>query len=272
MLLVRHPCVTDTTRESGAEVTTTLPELTTVVPENSIRFHGHDTHAHPVPHLVHVVTGAAEVVADGQTFRLAAKESLWLAPDVPHSARYTPGSVVLGPFLSPSTLPSGRVQRLGVVPRLTQLMATVLGAAPTTAEQVQPFRSALDALLLSLRGEFFALHVPGHPVARAVARAASSGRTLDELATAHRSSVRQVQRNFRAETGMPFSTWRARARLNVAIGRLRAGDSLTVAAHAAGYSTRSGLLKALSRETGLPEQALARDPVAALGERRSAAR
>lgn len=228
-------------------MTLTPRDLVTVVPENTIRFLGHDTHTHPVPHLIHVISGEGDFVVDGQEIHLSARESMWLAPGVPHSGRYRPGSVVLGPFLSPHTVPSTRVQLLGVVPELTSLMTTALGASPATEEQIRPFRSALDSLLLALRSDYFSLKLPAHPTARAIARAATSALTLDELAAAHRSSVRHIQRVFAAETGLPFSRWRARSRLNVAIRRLRGGDTLTVAAHFAGYATRSGLLKALSR-------------------------
>ncbi|MFI7275170.1 helix-turn-helix domain-containing protein [Streptomyces sp. NPDC049879] len=246
--------------ERRIEVTNTQRELTTVVPEHAIRFRGHRSHAHREPHLIHVVAGTADLLVDGRAVRLGTRESLWLAPGVPHSARYAPGSVVLGPLLSPGTVPAQRVQRLGVVPQVTRLMTTVLGAAPATPEQIRPFRAALDVLLRSLGSPYFTLRQPVHPAARAVARAAMSDLTLDELAAAQGTSVRHVQRVFREETGMSFSRWRARARLNVAISRLRGGDGLTVAAHLAGYTTRSGLLKALTRETGLPGTHFTGDP------------
>ncbi|MFR9725201.1 helix-turn-helix domain-containing protein [Streptomyces sp. MS19] len=235
--------------ERRIDVTNTQRELTTVVPEHTIRFRGHRSHAHREPHLIHVVAGTADLLVDGRAVRLGTRESLWLAPGVPHSARYAPGSVVLGPLLSPGTVPAQRVQRLGVVPQVTRLMTTVLGAAPATPEQIRPFRAALDALLRSLGSQYFTLR-----------RAAMSDLTLDELAAAQGTSVRHVQRVFREETGMSFSTWRARARLNVAISRLRCGDGLTVAAHLAGYTTRGGLLKALTRETGLPGTHFTGDP------------
>ncbi len=239
-----------------------------MVPENAVRFLGHKTHSHPVPHLIHVVTGAADLVVDGAALRLEARENLWLAPEVPHSACYTPESVVLGPFLSPGTLPAGRLQALGVVPRLTHLAGLILGVSPHTPEQVEPFRLALDDVLLSMSPEYFPLRLPAHPVAREIARASTtSHRTLEELAAGRYTSVRHLQRLFREETGLSFSQWRARARLNVAIRRLRGGDSQLLAARIAGYASRASLLKALGRESGLPARLLAADPLAALEAR-----
>lgn len=240
-------------------------ELISAVPVNSIRFLGHDTHHHDVPHLIHVVTGIAEVVADGERIRLSARENLWLAPGVPHSATLSAGGVALGPMLPAGTRPRARVQRLGVVPALTELMTTVLAAGPATTEQITPFRRALDARLRSLTTQYFPLALPSHPVARAIAREiVAAGETLDEAAARRHISVRHVQRIFHEETGLTVTRWRARARLNIAVARLRGGDTLTVAARSSGYATRSGLLKALHRETGVPMALLAEAPLAAL--------
>ncbi|MGW9557803.1 helix-turn-helix domain-containing protein [Nocardiopsis sp. NPDC055551] len=243
----------------------TPKQLCRVVPENTIRFLGHDTHEHEVPHLIHVVAGAAELVVAGESITLRARHNLWLAPHVPHSMRLEEGGMALGPLLSPGTSPPQRVHRLGVVPELTRVIMTVLGAAPATADQVRPFRDALDAVLGGLSRPRFPVTLPEHPVARAIAReTARSEATLEELARRHHTSVRHVQRLFVEQTGLVYTRWRTRARLNTAIERLRAGHGLPEAARVSGYSTRSGLLRALSRESGLPESLLSEDPLAAL--------
>jgi AraC-like DNA-binding protein len=242
--------------------------LGAVVPEHSVRFLGHDTHAHDEPHLVHVVAGTAELVVDGSPLTLRTHENLWLAPRVPHAMRLPGDSMALGPVLSPGVEPPTRAHRLGVVPALTTVLTAVLCAAPATPEQVAPFRAALEDVLRGLAGDYFVLRLPVHPVARAVAEEARRGvATLDELADRRRASARHVQRLFVEETGLAFGRWRTRAHLNVAVARLRGGSHLDAAAHAAGYASRAGLLRALSRETGLPAADLARDPVAALAAR-----
>lgn len=246
--------------------------LVSVVPENSVRFLGHDTHEHGAPHLIHIVIGTAHLVVDGEPLRMRARENLWLAPHVPHSVRLSDDGVALGPLLSPGTAPPERVRRLGIVPALTDLMTTVLVAAPATAEQVQPFREALDDVLRGIDHRYFPLVPPSHPVARAIAREALSPLTLGELAEARRTSVRHVQRLFKDETGLPFTRWRNRARLNSAIARLRGGSSLAAAARASGYATRGGLVKAIGRETGLSPERLTRDPLNALAQARPSER
>ncbi len=239
--------------------------LGAVVPENSIRFLGHDTHTHDEPHLVHVVAGTAELVVEGVPMTLRTHENLWLAPHVPHSMRLPGDSMALGPVLSRDVEPPGRVHRLGVVPAITSVLTAVMCASPATAEQVAPFRAALEDVLRGVAGDYFPLTLPAHPVARAVADDARRGvATLDELAVRRRASARHVQRLFVEETGLAFGRWRTRAHLNVAIARLRGGSHLDAAARAAGYASRGGLLRALSRETGVPVADLSRDPVAAL--------
>ncbi len=240
--------------------------LETVVSKHSIRFLGHDEHSHDVPHLIHLVRGTARLVVDGEPLRLREGESVWLAAEVPHATRLTAGSLVIGPMMSPGTTPAGtRVRRLGPMPALSALITTILGAAPETAAEVRPFREALDALLTGLDAEYFAVRQPTQPLLRRIADEAAAGSdTLDRITERNYLSVRQAQRMFLDETGLPFTRWRTRTRLNRAVAALRSGGTLDAARRAAGYATRTGLLRALSRETALPERDLATDPLGSL--------
>lgn len=226
--------------------------LAALAPETAYRFLGHATHSHPEPHLIYVVTGSATLEIGGERVFLGTQSAVWLAPGVPHSARYSPGSLVIGPMLSPTTVPPEPVHRLGSPPALTAVMTALLGVAPSTDEQVAVFRQALDEVLTQLAGPHFALPTPQHPVAAAIAAVAPvSTESLDLLAARHGASSRHVQRLFLAETGISFHQWRVRARLNIAIDRLRSGAPPRRAAAAAGYATPSGLKKALRREADL---------------------
>ncbi|MCC9155221.1 helix-turn-helix domain-containing protein [Streptomyces parvulus] len=244
-----------------------VTSLGTVVAENAIRFLGHDTHQHDEPHLIHVVTGSALLIADGEEWRLGRQESVWLAPRVPHALRIEPGGMALGPTLTPSDLPRRRVQPLGVVPAITEVLTTALGAAPGTTAEVRPFRQALGRVLRGISRPYFPVVLPTHPAVRALAREALRAHavTLEELAARHRMSPRQVQRVFLDETGLPFTRWRSRARMNAAVEHILGGGELTAAARAAGYATRAGLLRALSRESGIPVGVLTADAAGALG-------
>ncbi|UED86755.1 helix-turn-helix transcriptional regulator [Streptomyces profundus] len=235
----------------------TVSPLAAVVPHHAIRFLGHDTHEHEVPHLVHVVSGTAELVADGRRFPLRTQESAWLAPFVAHAVRVSEGGLVLGPLLEPSAAPPSPVRHLRQLPAVTRVMTAILGAAPATEPEIAPFRRALGDVLRSQLPQYLDVVEPRHPVARAIARDARRTRdTLDQLAHRHHMSARQVQRLFLAETGLAFARWRTRARLNTAIRELLAGAPAARAAERAGYATRSGLLRALARECGIATEDL----------------
>jgi AraC-like DNA-binding protein len=239
--------------------------LGSIVEENSIRFLGHEVHEHDEPHLVYVVTGEALFTAEGQDHLLRRHEAVWMRPHVPHSVRIREGGMVLGPLLEEHVVPSVPVRSLGVVPALVEVMTTVLVASPATSRQIAPFRRAIGGVLDGLSRQYFPVTLPVHPAARRLAREAiRSPQSLDALAPRHRMSARQVQRIFAAETGYSFARWRNRARLNAAVSHLLGGGEMGAAARMAGFATRTGLLRALSRETGLSADAIALDPQHAL--------
>jgi AraC-like DNA-binding protein len=59
-----------------------------------------------------------------------------------------------------------------------------------------------------------------------------------------------MQRLFAEESGMSFSRWRQRARLNYAMKRLAAGESVTNAALEAGYSSTSAFISMFRKQLG----------------------
>ena len=236
------------------------------VRQNSIRFAGHPPHVHQVPHLVHVVAGTGTLTVEGRPLTLATGRAAWIPARVVHGLTLSPGGMAVGPMLSPDAGPPAGVTRVvGPLPALSELITVILCAAPQTPAERAPFRAALEELLRSTVRNFFTLRHPRHPVAAAIAEdAARSGATLDELAESRFTSVRQVQRLFLEETGLTFAQWRTRARLNRAIVTLRSGGSLTTAMTASGFTTRHGLLKALSRECDIPLERLLAEPAADL--------
>jgi AraC-like DNA-binding protein len=234
---------------------------------NAIRFLGHGPHSHPVPHLVHVVAGTWLLTVDGRTVALVQGQAAWLAAGVEHSMVLRDGGMAIGPLLAPSAVPpGGRMRVLGPAPALTAIVTVVLCAAPELEEERAPLRAALEQVLRDITREHFPLTLPEHPVVHAIAlQAARFEGTLEELAERHFMSVRHVQRLFVEETGLTFARWRTRARLNLAIVSLRAGEGMRAAMQLSGFSTRHGLLKALSRECGTPLTELLGDPVAGVG-------
>ena len=94
--------------------------------------------------------------------------------------------------------------------------------------------------------------------------ASFSEATLEELAADVSISARQLQRLFIEGTGLKFAQWRNRARLNQVIAKfLRTEDNLGTAMGASTFSTKQGLLRALSRECGTPIDQLTAEHAAA---------
>ncbi|WP_051297545.1 helix-turn-helix domain-containing protein [Brevibacterium album] len=239
-------------------------EFATAVPETTMRFTGHPMHAHAQPHVVHMVMGRGVLTVEGEAIVLEPRTSVWLAAGVPHAVRLEEHSIVLGPLLAAGVEPGRRIERLGVVPAITDLMLARMAAEPRTEEQHAVFTGALEELLLRLGSEAFAAPLPVHPlVARIAEVSVGSPATLAALCARVGMSERQVQRIFAEETGMSFSRWRTRRRLNEAVRCLRGGSSGMSAARTAGFATRAGLLRALSRESGVPIEVLREDPLAA---------
>lgn len=221
---------------------------------NAVRFHGHDMHSHDEPHLVYMVSGTGRLSIEGRTVLLRAHHSAWIPAREPHALALSGDGMAIGPILNDTAVPpDGRTRILGEIRALSDFVTVLLCAAPETDEEREPFRRALEDLLHSLTREHFPLRYPRHPIAYAVATdAAVFDGTLSELAERHYTSVRHLQRLFLDETGMTFARWRTRSRLNAAIANLRAGGTIRTAMHESGFQTRQGLLKAMSRECGVP--------------------
>lgn len=247
--------------------------LAMAVPESRVRFFGHPEHAHEVPHIVHMVMGRGRLTVDDAVVTLEPRTSVLLAPDVPHALVLDEHSIALGPFLSPRNTPIERVRRLGVVPALTDLMLARLAAQPYTNDQITVFTDSLDNIVEALLTDAFAVPTPVHPTARQIATLATdSPAALATLCDRYAISPRQVQRLFLSDTGLTFQQWRARSRLNVAVRALRGGSNSESAARTAGFANRTGLLRALSRESGTPIEDLRIDPLAGLRRPDGAAR
>lgn len=227
-----------------------LVQLQDAVPENSLRFEGHETHAHDAPHLIHAFSGRIMVEIEGERYVLAEGESIWLFTGVPHAVKVLAGGLALGPMLYPWAEPPRRVTFLGKNQLVRDILRQSVFSAARTAEEVEPFRVALCKALENLSAPYFHAPWPQSRLAKNVAeQAVTSKQTLSELATCNYTSVRQIQRIFREETGITFSQWRRRARLNRAYDTAVRGGRMDEVLYESGYASRAGLAKAWEQES-----------------------
>ncbi len=100
------------------------------------------------------------------------------------------------------------------------------------------------------------LPLPRDPRIRGLAQALRAdpgdGRTLSQWAEGAGASPRTLARLFFKETGMTFASWRQRLRLQQAVARLGAGDTVTSVALDLGYQSPSAFVAMFRRTLGAP--------------------
>ncbi|THA80075.1 AraC family transcriptional regulator [Streptomyces sp. A0592] len=87
-------------------------------------------------------------------------------------------------------------------------------------------------------------------VAEALARTPSDPRTASEYAADVYTSTTTLRRAFQAETGMPFSEWRTRLRLNHALDLLDQGQAVQTVSTQVGFTSTNGFILAFRRHFG----------------------
>lgn len=234
-------------------------EADTHPPEAAFGAWGHDEHWHPYGQFIYAAAGSCTVTVDGADFTIDETRAVWIPPRMPHSARFTPGFSGLlrstgadNPSAEPLTLVADE-----------ELRRTLLASAWEDNNIDDVLAAEFARLVGTMDGGTLALVEPRSPLISPIAAALridpADPRTLDDWAAELHSSSISIRRAFRQETGLPFSEWRTRVRLNASIDRLRIGDSVSSAAHAVGFS-HNGLLAAFHRHLDCAPSMLCRRP------------
>lgn len=213
------------------------PEV--LVDDEFIAAGGHPTHVHAFHQFLHVPLGRIMVTALGRDHELSPSVALWIPAGVAHSARFDPDSPVVPEAFEPDLhhLPYSEVTRVNVSDAQRQLLLSRMRASEVTEED-----PAVFAALRSGHRDVLPLPQPTGRSAATVAgelmRNKGDPRTASEWAESLYTSSTSPRRAFRAETGLAFSEWRTRLRLNHSLQLLAAGHMVsTVAARATGGSS-----------------------------------
>lgn len=221
---------------------------------------GHVTEEH-VPVLLWVHSGTATVDAAGVTYRLSAREAIWIPPGLAHCTQTDEGGVVLPifPRLPELRGPLAEVRVILVPEGWEDWLVFQFDFNNYHSFEANVGSQALVSLLTdspapSNRGPLGAsvpLPLPRSPEGRAVAqallRSPGSPRTIDTFAARENVSARTLQRQFRDETGIAFSEWRTRARIAVAANHLSGGRGIGWTGRRVGYGTPAGFTRAFQR-------------------------
>ncbi|WP_240804239.1 AraC family transcriptional regulator [Streptomyces sp. A0592] len=231
------------------EPVATMPAL--LADDSLITTGGHPPHVHDFHQFLYVPLGAITVSALGQDHELTASVALWIPAGVVHSARFGPDAVVVSesfdaalfdlPYVEPTpvnvtdaqhALLLGRMRSSAAEPDDPKAFAALSAAHPDSLPLPQPVSPAALA------------------VARGLARDPSDGRTATQWAAGLYTSSTSLRRAFRAETGMAFSEWRTRLRLNHALYLLDQGQSVGLVAAQVGFVSTNGFILAFRRYFG----------------------
>ncbi|WP_098496289.1 helix-turn-helix domain-containing protein [Collimonas sp. PA-H2] len=215
-------------------------------------------HSHTRGQLIAANSGLLTIDTDQERLVVPPSHAIWVPPGHPHSLRSH------GPFDGWSVyVAAAQVQlpaRALVIQVSALLRAAVLRAAGWSAAlQLEAAQARVLAVILdeivALPGEKLALPLPTErrlkKIAQAIADDPADNRTLLQWAQWAAIAPRTLTRRFAAETGMPLSEWRQRARLLRALELLAAGKPVTSIALELGYDSLSAFIAMFRRALGV---------------------
>jgi AraC-like DNA-binding protein len=221
---------------------------------------GADFHSHHAIQITIALEGRFELRTAGE--RLSAP-AVAVAPDVRHL--FEADAMVAFLFVEPesragrallSSFEEGRQLRelpaAAVAPHLPALKAALRGGD-------DPDLICLGRDLVSLLSGSTHAAIPDRRVRAMIAHAAGSleeGVSLGSAARAAGLSESRARHLFAAETGLPFKTFLLWLRIRRAVELYAAGQTLTEAAHEAGFADSAHFSRTFRRHFGLPAAAL----------------
>ena len=235
-----------------------VPRAVAVMPKTYATGMVLDRHFHPRAQLLYATAGLMMASAEDGTWVVPEGDALWIPPCLPHAVA-THGAVSMcSAYLDPAAVTG--------YPTLCRVIAvSPLLASALTALAEEPVLYAeggrgghLAALVLDEIGRAPAtpltLPLPSDPRLRRVCLGIiedpASEDDLDAWADHAGASRRTLTRGFRAETGLSFGDWRARARVIRALALTAEGRSPRAVAAAVGYRSAQALRTTMARVLG----------------------
>ncbi|MFE6778613.1 helix-turn-helix domain-containing protein [Streptomyces sp. NPDC057676] len=221
---------------------------------------GHPPHVHDFHQFLYAPVGGIVVAAQGHEHELSASVALWIPAGVWHSARFDGDSLVVTESFDADrfALPHTGAATLNVTDAQRRLLLARMRATQAPQDDARVF-----AALRAGHPATLPLPQPTSPaaatVARELARTPSDARTAVQWAADLYTSSTSLRRAFRAETGMAFSEWRTRLRLNHSLELLAQGQLVGAVAARVGFVSANGYILAFRRYFGQTPGAFVRD-------------
>ncbi len=221
-------------------------------------------HHHRRRQLVFSAGGVMTVHTAAGRWVLPAGRALWIPEGVEHSIRTTGNVHLRTIYFDPQTVGSlpTECRVLEVSGLLRELILRAVEVGPTLwtesgATASQPLVDLLfDELEKAHRAPLRALHLPegSDPRLRRVtdglSRDPADPATLEDWGRRAGASARTLTRLFVEETGLTFSRWRQKARLQRALELLALGHNVSEVAIDVGYDSLSAFINSFRQATG----------------------
>jgi AraC-like DNA-binding protein/quercetin dioxygenase-like cupin family protein len=217
--------------------------------------HRFEWHTHEDHQLAWAPQGVLAVLTDKSTYVLPPTRGLWIPVGVRHETRSTVNATMRALYVRPARSPVSWTEPTPVT--VTPLMAELIGyLGDETLDAAR--RSRGEELLADLLSPVPTRTIdvamptdrPARNVAQGLLEEPSNAWTLAEWGHQVGASDRTLERSFLSQTGLPFGRWRTLVRLQAALPRLAAGETVSAVAIAVGYETASAFTAAFRRETG----------------------
>lgn len=236
-----------------------VPRAVAVMPKRFAAASLTDRHSHPRAQLLYATAGLMMASAEDGNWVVPEGHALWIPPGLPHVVAMHGAVAMCSAYVAPAI--ARCFPKHCRVIAVSGLLAAALAAL---AEEPVLYDEAgraghLAALILDEIGR-----APETPLALPLPRDARLRRVclgliedpaaeddLDAWATRAGASRRTLTRGFRAETGLSFADWRARARVIRALALAADGRAPRAVAAAVGYRSPQALRTTVGRVLGV---------------------
>lgn len=224
----------------------------TIECHHSIKPHSHDS-----GQLLLLSKGSARVCIGNRYFHVTPHYAVWIMPNELHTVSSTRGVEYQCVYISRNVctqlkLPSGILRVSTFMKELINQTIQQGGAYQQNTLGSRLF-DVLLGYLEQVEYEQSPVIVPMHSklamLCEKVLEDPGCSITLKDWGGMHGGSERNLARVFKRETGMTFKQWSIRVKIQYAIERLRAGDSITSIAYSLGYSSISAFSSAFKTIT-----------------------